>query len=68
MRLLYGGWGYKSLQSVTYNLIGSPGHSLVPHNIGEATLGTVSPYRTRAADVGDAKCNETDFGVNDNQN
>jgi hypothetical protein len=58
----------KSLQRVSYNITGSPGHSLVPHNVGETILGTVSPYRTRAADVGNVKCNETDFRVKENQN
>jgi len=47
------------MQSVTYNLTGSPGHRLVPHNFGEAILGTVSPYRTRAADVRNVVCNES---------
>jgi hypothetical protein len=45
-----------SLQTVTYNITGSLGHSLVPHNVGETILGTVSPYRTSAADVGNVKC------------
>ena len=48
---------------MTYNITGSPRHSLVPHNFGEAILGTVSPYQTRAADVGNVKCNETEFRV-----
>jgi len=53
----------KSLQRVTYNITGSPGHRLVPHNVGETILGTVSPYRNRAADVGNVKSNETKFRV-----
>ena len=53
----------KILQRVTYNITFSTGHSLVPHNVGETILGTVSPYRTRAADVGNVKYNETEFKV-----
>jgi len=53
----------KRLQTVTYNITGSSGHSFVPHNFGEAILRTVSSYRTRAADVGNVKCNETEFRV-----
>jgi len=52
-----------SLQTVTYNIIGSPGHSLVPHNIGEATVGTgesiPDPCRRRR----ECQVHETEFRV-----
>jgi len=57
----------KSLLRVTYNINGPPGHCFIPHNFGEAILGTVSPYLTRAADVGNVNCNETEFRVKENQ-
>ena len=53
----------KSLQRVIYNITGSPGHSLVPHNIGEATVGTgesiPDPCRRRR----ECQVHETEFRV-----
>jgi len=47
---------------------GSPGHKPVLHNFSVAMYGRVSPYRTRAADIGNVKSNETEFRVKENKN
>jgi len=58
----------QSIQRVTHDLTGSPGHRLVPHKFGKAILGNGGPYRTRVADVGNVMCNETEISKTENPN
>ena len=53
----------KSIQKVTHDLTGSPGHKLVPYTLGETVSGTAVPTEPIAAHVGNVMCEETEFSV-----
>ena len=53
----------KSIQKVTHDLTGSPGHKLVPYTLGETVSGTAVPTEPIAADVGNVMWDETEFSV-----